>query len=81
MRACGFFDAIVFETLLDHAQSEAVRLRAAVEILDRARIRSGIEVRPLPFADSPAVVVEQRLSTLGRRLRDASNASLPVMSD
>jgi hypothetical protein len=40
--------AVVLETLMNEAQSEAVRLRAAIEILDRAGIRGGVEIRTLP---------------------------------
>ena len=61
---------VVLETLMDAGQSEVVRLRAAVEILDRAGIRGGIELRPLPVQDSPSAILEQRLSDLARRMAD-----------
>lgn len=63
-------DAVaVLEVLMDEGQSEGVRLRAAVEILDRARIRGGFEVRPLPLAESPARVLEERLTDLRAECR------------
>ena len=42
-------DAVaVLEFLMSDGVSEAVRLRASCEILDRAGIRGGVEIRPLP---------------------------------
>ena len=58
---------VVLEMLMDEAQSEAVRLRAAVEILDQAGIRGGVEIRPLPPQESPSEVLQERLATLSRR--------------
>ena len=51
--------------------SEAVRLRASCEILDRAGIRGGVEIRPLPQAESPTVQLEQRLAVLSQRIGEA----------
>jgi hypothetical protein len=48
--------------------SEPVRLRAATEILDRAGIRGGVEIRPLPQEELPAAVLEQRLTMLSQRM-------------
>ncbi len=50
--------------------SEPVRLRAATEILDRAGIRGGVEIRPLPVEESPVAVLEERLATLSRRMSE-----------
>jgi len=69
---------VVLETLMDQGQSEAVRLRAAVEILDRAGIRGGVEVRPLPAQESPAEELPQRLTTLSRRMSEARDRELPI---
>lgn len=72
-------DAVaVLEVLMDEGQSEAVRLRAAVEILDRAGIRGGIEVRPLPVVESPAALLEERLLNLSRRMNDERLTELPI---
>jgi len=65
---------VVLETLMDQGQSEAVRLRAAVEILDRAGIRGGIEIRPLPVEESPVALLEERLATLSRRMSEGRAA-------
>jgi hypothetical protein len=73
----GVDDAVsVLELLMNEAQSEAVRLRASIEILDRAGIRGGIEIRPLPPAESPTAMLEERLSVLTRRLADARDRGL-----
>ena len=72
---------VVLETLMDEGQSEAVRLRAAVEILDRAGIRGGVEIRPLPVHESPAEVLQQRLATLSRRMSEARDRQLPITND
>ena len=69
---------VVLETLMDEGQSEAVRLRAAVEILDRAGIRGGVEIRPLPPQESPSEVLQQRLATLSRRMSEARDRGLPI---
>jgi hypothetical protein len=61
----------VLEFLMSESVSEPVRLRAAVEILERAGIRGGVEIGPLPQEESPIVVLEQRLATLTRRLTEA----------
>src|SRR4051794_39006542 len=64
-------DAVaVLEYLMAEGLSEPVRLRAAVEILDRAGIRGGVEIRPLPLEESPVVMLEERLATLSRRGRE-----------
>jgi hypothetical protein len=48
----GVDDAVsVLELLMKDAQSEAVRLRASIEIVDWAGIRGGIEIRPLPLEE------------------------------
>jgi hypothetical protein len=62
---------VVLEMLMDEARSEAVRLSAAVEILDRAGIRGGVEIRPLPPQESPSEVLQERLATLSRRMSEA----------
>jgi hypothetical protein len=65
-------DAVtVLDFLMSEGVSEAVRLRAAVEILDRAGIRGGLEIRPLPPVESPAELLQKRLATLGRRMSEA----------
>jgi len=69
---------VVLETLMDEGQNEAVRLRAAVEILDRAGIRGGVEIRPLPVHESPAEELQQRLATLSRRMSEARDRELPI---
>jgi hypothetical protein len=55
-----------------------VRLRAAVEILDRAGIRGGVEIRPLPAQESLAEILAQRLATLSRRMSDVRDRELPI---
>lgn len=50
--------------------SEPVRLRASCEILDRAGIRGGLEIRPRPVEESPVAMLEERLATLSRRTRE-----------
>jgi len=69
---------VVLETLMDEGQSEAVRLRAAVEILDRSGIRGGVEIRSLPVHESPAEELQHRLATLSRRMSEARERELPV---
>jgi hypothetical protein len=69
---------VVLETLMDEGQSEPVRLRAAAEILDRAGIRGGVEIRPLPVYESPAEELQQRLATLSRRMSEARDRELPI---
>src|SRR5829696_3355840 len=63
---------------MDEGQSEAVRLRAAVEILDRSGIRGGVEIRSLPVHESPAEKLQHRLATLSRRMSEARERELPV---
>jgi hypothetical protein len=63
---------------MDEGQSEAVRLRAAAEILDRAGIRGGVAIRPLPVHESPAEVLQERLATLSRRMSEARDCELPI---
>ena len=72
---------VVLETLMDEGQSEAVSLRAAVEILDRAGIRGRVEIRPLPPQESPSEVLQQRLATLSRRMSEARDRGLPIGDD
>jgi len=69
---------VVLETLMDEGQGEAVRLRAAVEILDRAVIAGGVEIRPLPAQESPSDVLQERLATLSRRMSEARDCGLPI---
>lgn len=80
-------DAVaVLEYLMAEGLSEPVRLRASCEILDRAGIRGGVEIRPLPQEESPAAVLEQRLAILARRTaqgRAAGEAAgwIPAVQD
>lgn len=67
----------LLERLMDTGETDAVRLRAALEILDRAGIRGGFEVRPLPVQESPSILLEQRLATLARRSKSARELNLP----
>jgi hypothetical protein len=63
----------VLEQLLDSAESEPVKLKAATEILDRAGVRAGfdfstdvtIDVRPA------ASIIAERLQRLGQNALDA----------
>lgn len=74
-------DAVaVLEFLMSESVSEPVRLRAAVEILDRAGIRGGMEIRPLPQEESPAVILEERLRTLTRRMAEAEDRGISDLS-
>ena len=57
----------VLEELMETAQSEPVRLKASTEILDRAGVRSGMEIDlgvELKDARSPAEIVQERLAKL-----------------
>lgn len=69
---------VVLETLMEVGHNEAVRLRAAVEILDRAGIRGGVEIRPLPAEESPSSIREERLQSLARRMSDPRLRDLPI---
>lgn len=63
--------ADVLVDLALNAQNEDTRRRAAEAVLDRAGIRSGMEIDVSARAaggPSPAEVLRERLSTLGRRL-------------
>jgi len=57
----------VLEELMETAQSEPVRLKASAEILDRAGVRSGMEIDlgvEVKDARSPAEIVQERLAKL-----------------
>jgi hypothetical protein len=43
---------------------------SAVELLDRAGIRGGVEIRPLPLGESPTAVLAKRLTKLAERMGD-----------
>lgn len=64
--------ADVIELLLDTADSEQVRLKAATEILDRAGVRAGFEIDQNITADpaSAALMIAERL----RKLAEGSKA-------
>jgi hypothetical protein len=63
--------ADVIEYLLDSADSEQVRLKAATEILDRAGVRSGFEIDASLTADpaSAALLIADRLRKLAEGAR------------
>lgn len=57
----------VLEELMETAQSEPVRLKASAEILDRAGVRSGMEIDlgvEVRDSRSPAEIVQERLAKL-----------------
>jgi hypothetical protein len=64
--------ADVIEYLLDSADSEQVRLKAATEILDRAGVRAGFEIDASLTADpaSAALMIADRLRKLAEGSRD-----------
>jgi hypothetical protein len=65
-------DAVaVLEYLMSEGLSEPVRLRASCEILDRAGIRGGLDIRPLPLEESPVALLEHRLAVLSQRMGEA----------
>jgi hypothetical protein len=68
----------VMEELMESAQSEPVRLKAATEILDRAGVRGGVEldVGVDVTMRSPAEIVMERLQRLAQGAQDAA-ARLP----
>jgi hypothetical protein len=68
----------VMEELMESAQSEPVRLKAATEILDRAGVRGGVEldVGVDVTLRSPAEIVMERLQRLAQGAQDAA-ARLP----
>ena len=63
--------ADVIEYLLDSADSEQVRLKAATEILDRAGVRAGFEIDASLTADpaSAALMISERLRKLAEGAR------------
>jgi hypothetical protein len=63
--------ADVIEYLLDSADSEQVRLKAATEILDRAGVRAGFEIDANLTADpaSAAIMIAERLRKLAEGAR------------
>lgn len=70
------------ETLMDSAESEPVKLKAATEILDRAGVRAGfdiggeidVQVRPA------ASVIQERLQQLSKNAIEAQNLGLTTKS-
>lgn len=63
--------ADVIEYLLDSADSEQVRLKAATEILDRAGVRAGFEIDTTLTADpaAAALMISERLRKLAEGAR------------
>jgi hypothetical protein len=73
----------VLEDLLENAESEPVKLKAATEILDRAGVRAGfdiggevtLEVRPA------ASVIQERLQRLSQNAIDAAKLQASLQED
>ena len=71
------------EYLMDEAESEPVRLKAATEILDRAGIRGGVEIETNVNIDlRPAAdVIQERLARLTSGAAAATLAASKLQSD
>jgi hypothetical protein len=70
----------MLEQLMDNAESEPVKLKAATEILDRAGIRAGIDINTDVTLDvrPAASIIAERLSRLAQgaaQLEARMNAS------
>ena len=54
---------------------EAVRVKAAVEVLARAGIRPGVDIVQVPAAQDPSEVLRARLEAIAERLAQKSTAA------
>lgn len=74
LRLIGSTDKAV-DWLLDLAEnstSDAVRLKATTEVMDRAGVRGGVELDvSVSQSQDPAVLLRDRLSTLRKRTEDS----------
>ena len=69
----------ILESLMESAESEPIKLKAATEILDRAGIRGGVEIDAKIEVDTtPAAdLVLQRLKKLAPQALEAANGETP----
>jgi hypothetical protein len=75
----------VLEELLESAESEPVKLKAATEILDRAGVRAGYDINTEVTVDvrPAASIIAERLQRLSQNALDAQNllTAEPVESE